>query len=62
MIYLIGVTNLKLFATHLCDRVATRFFLVDCLLNISDILIQAMNALQVMDSYWKEVVCEYMKE
>ena len=36
--------------------------LVNCLLNISDIIVQAMNALLGMDSYWKEVVGEYMKE
>ena len=38
------------------------FSLVNCLLNISDIIVQAMNALHGMDSYWKEVVGEYMKE
>ena len=36
--------------------------LVKCLLNISDIIVQAMNALHGMDSYWKEVVVEYMEE
>ena len=29
---------------------------------ISDIIVQAMNALHGMDSYWKEVVGERMKE
>ena len=38
------------------------FSLVNCLLNISDILLKAMNALQGIDSYWNEVVGEYMKE
>ena len=38
------------------------FSLVNCLLNISDIILQAMNVLLGMDSYWKEVVGEYMKE
>ena len=29
---------------------------------ISDIIVQAMNALHGMDSCWKEVVGDYMKE
>ena len=32
------------------------FSLVKCLLNISDIIVQALNALQGMDINWKEVV------
>ena len=36
--------------------------LIKCLLNISHIIEQAMNALHEMESYWKEVVGEYMKE
>ena len=36
--------------------------LAKCLLNISDIFVQAMNALRGVDSYCKEVVGEYMKE
>ena len=38
------------------------FFLVKCLLNILDIILQAMNALQELGRYWKEVVGKYMKE
>ena len=36
--------------------------LVKCLLNISDIIEKAMNALHGVDSNWKEVVGEYTKE
>ena len=38
------------------------FSLVNCLLNILDILKQAMNGLQGMNRYWKEVVFKFMKE
>ena len=38
------------------------FSLGNCLLNISEIIVQAMNALHGMDRYWKEVVGDYTKE